>query len=320
MNLGLQETFVVVFSTLLLLSAIATGVGEWLNSHTFDALRLARLRIVNSRIRASWSVTALFAIAFTFGDAALLVVFAFASFFALREFVSLTPIKPSDHWALVFAFYGVIPIQYVLIGLHQYALYSAFIPVYVFLIMPIIMAIKQDTERYLERAAKVQWGMMISVYCISHAPAISTLGIKGYEGRGPLLLLYFLLVLLLGDLLQVVATAALGGKTLVSTPNKTREGLLAGGAAAVLFGTALWWMTPFEWWQSMLMSAAIMFAGFTGSVVLTAVKKSLGARIWDTEVVLTRGVLDRLDAMSFAAPVFFQLTLYFFVAGPAITG
>ena len=82
---------------------------------------------------------------------------------------------------------------------------------YVFLLLPVIVAIRQDTERFLERVAKVQWGLMISVYCISHAPAIATLPIRGNEGRGPLLLLFFLLVLFLTDVLQIVFSAALGG-------------------------------------------------------------------------------------------------------------
>jgi phosphatidate cytidylyltransferase len=85
-------------------------------------------------------------------------------------------------------------------------------------------------------------------------------------------------------------------------------------AAAVsgLLGTALWWMTPFRWWQSTLMSLIVALAGFLGSVVLASVKKSLGARDWDTGIVGVRAVLDRLDALAFAAPVFFHLTAFLY--------
>jgi phosphatidate cytidylyltransferase len=93
MNLSQQETFLAVFGAVALLSAVATGVGQWALHQTTDPARLARLGVLNSRVRASWSVLGVFTIAFALGPVALLVVFALASFFALREFVSLTPIK-----------------------------------------------------------------------------------------------------------------------------------------------------------------------------------------------------------------------------------
>lgn len=212
------------------------------------------------------------------------------------------------------AFYLVIPLQYVLIAAGWYGLYSVMIPVYVFLLLPVVMAWRQDNERYLERIAKVQWGLMISVYCVSQAPAIATLHIAGYEGRGPLLLLYFLLVVQLSELLAVVASASVGRTPLNSNHNKSREGVLLGGAAATVVGALLWWMTPFSWWQSTLMAAVTVTAGFMGGLVLASVKASLGVREqWtETGVQLARGVLGRLDAVSFAAPVFFHLTVYFF--------
>jgi len=313
MDLTLNETFLAVACALAILSIVATGSGQWVASRTMDTVRLARLAIVNSRVRSSWSVLALFTVAFVIGPNALLVVFALASFFALREFVSLTPIKPSDHWALVMAFYLVIPAQYVLLGFGRANLFAVFIPVYVFLLMPVVMAIKQDTDLYLQRVAKVQWGLMISVYCVSHAPAIATLPIRGYEDRGPLLLLFFLLILFLTDLLQVIASTLLGGTPLKVNLNKTAKGVLAGGAAGILIGTALWWLTPFFWWQALGMSALIVSSGFMGTVVLSLVKRSLGAKQWDSELVLTRGVLERLDALMFAAPVFWQVTRYLWV-------
>jgi phosphatidate cytidylyltransferase len=313
MNLTLNETFLAVFCSLAILSALATGVGQWAAHQTLEPARLARLGVLNSRIRGSWSVLAVFTIAFALGPIALLVVFALASFFALREFLSLTPIKSSDHWALVVAFYFVIPAQYLLLGFGRASVFATFIPVYVFLLLPVIVAIRLDTERFLERVAKVQWGLMISVYCISHAPAIATLPIKGYEGRGPLLLLFFLLVLMLTDVLQILFSAALDGRALRSNPSKTVNGVLAGSAAGALIGTALWWMTPFTWWQALVMSLVIVGTGYLGSVVLSAVKRSLGARTWDSEFELTRGVLERLDALTFAAPLFWQITRYFWV-------
>ncbi|MBA2548149.1 MAG: phosphatidate cytidylyltransferase, partial [Burkholderiaceae bacterium] len=308
MGLTLNETFLAVFCALAILSLVATGAGQWITTRTMDTMRRTRMAIVNSRVRSSWSVLALFTVAFVIGPNALLIVFALASFFALREFVSLTPIKPSDHWALVVAFYFVIPAQYLLLFFGRANLFTVFIPVYVFLLMPVVMAVKRDQELYLQRVAKVQWGLMISVYCISHAPAIATLPIRGYEGRGALLLLFFLLILFVTDLLQVIASNFFGGAALEVSPNKTRNGVLAGGSAGILIGTALGGLTPFLWWQALLMSGLIVVSGYLGTVVLSLVKRSLGAKVWDSNLVLTRGVLERFDALTFAAPVFWQVT------------
>jgi phosphatidate cytidylyltransferase len=155
---------------------------------------------------------------------------------------------------------------------------------------------------------------MISVYCVSHAPAIATLAIPGYEDRGALLLLYFLLVLYLSELLALAASAAVGRTPLRSNPAKSVEGVAIGGIGATVAGALLCWMTPFSWWQSLLMAAAIVIAGFMGGQVLAAVKQSLGARdVWlEGGAPLARGVLGRIEALSFAAPVFYHLTLFFF--------
>lgn len=313
MELSLRETFFAVLAGLVLLFASATALGGWLAARTADVAQQTRISQLNSRIHASWLIVFLFTAGFALGDVALVVLFALTSFFALREFVALTPIRASDHWALVIAFYAVIPIQYVLVAAGGYGLFSVFVPVYMFLILPVVMALKRDTENYLQRIAKVQWGLMISVYCVSHAPAIAGLQVSGYEERGALLLLYFLLVLQMSEVFALIASASFGKTPLASNPDKTREGVLVGGAGATLLGTLLWWMTPFTVEQSLLMSAAVVVAGFMGGLVLTSVKRSLGARDWAEDgVLLSRGVLDRIDSLAFAAPVFFHLTLFFF--------
>ncbi len=313
MDLTLHQTFFLVLGGLVLLFATATGLGTWLTLRTTDVVKLLWIRQLNSRIRASWLIVLLFAIGFALGEVALAVIFALASYFALREFVALTPIKPADHWALVLAFYIVIPVQYLLVASGWYGLYAVLIPVYLFLILPVVMAWRQDTELYLQRVAKVQWGLMLSVYCVSHAPAIATLEPPGYEGRGALLLLYFLLVVQMSDMLAVMASASFGRTPLRSNHSKSREGVLLGSVGATVLGTLLWWMTPFTWWQAALMSAATVFAGFMGGLVLASVKRSLGERLWDDGVRLSRGVLERLEGITFAAPVFFHATVYFFV-------
>jgi phosphatidate cytidylyltransferase len=313
MELTLQQTFLAVFGGLALLAVAASVFVHRLMARTADPVKLTWIGQLNSRLQVSWLILLLFAVGFALGEVALAVIFALASFFALREFVALTPTKPADHIALIIAFYVAIPVQYVLVASGWYQLYAVFIPVYLFLILPVIMAWRHDTELYLQRVAKVQWGLMLSVYCVSHAPAIATLEPPGYEGRGSLLLLYFLLIVQMSENIAVAASASLGRTPLRSNPNKSREGVLIGGGAATVLGTLLWWMTPFAWWQAALMSAVTVFAAFVGGLVLASVKRSLGERQWDQGVALSRGVLERLEGITFSAPVFFHATVYFFV-------
>ena len=83
------------------------------------------------------------------------------------------------------------------------------IPVYAFLYVPTRSALSGDTTEFLERVAEIQWGLMVAVYCVSHAPALLMLKIPGYEGNAKLLL-YLVLVVQMSDVLQYVWGKLLG--------------------------------------------------------------------------------------------------------------
>ena len=70
---------------------------------------------LNSRIKAWWAMVALLGVAFAFGKAGVIVLFALASLAALREFITLTPTRRGDHMALAVAFFVVLPLQYYLV-------------------------------------------------------------------------------------------------------------------------------------------------------------------------------------------------------------
>lgn len=165
---------------------------------------------LNARINAWWVMVVVIGIAFVFGKYGVIVLFYGVSFYALREFMTLTPTRRSDYPALVAAFYVALPVQYVLIAMDWYGLFSIFIPVYLFLLLPILASLGGDTTRFLERASKVQWGLMIAVYCVSSVPALMTLDIPGYEGRNLLLIAWLILVVQLSDVLQYVCGKLFG--------------------------------------------------------------------------------------------------------------
>lgn len=316
MRLGitLQETYSLVLVVLLLLAIIGTSYCQWAIRKATSPEQIERIRVVNSRVKMGWWLIVVFALAFWFGQNALLVVFALVSFFTFREFVALTPIKVSDHWALVVSFYIVIPLQYILIGLDRYWLFTVLIPVYLFLLLPVLMSLRPDNDRFLDRVAKIQWGLMLSVYCISHAPALMNFDITRFGSSPSLLLLFYLLIVFLGDLFVVMASSYFGGKTLRDNPHKTVKGILVGGAITILVGYALFWMTPFRTWQALVMAVVIVVTGTFGDIVISSVKRSLGSRFMDGDKYLGRGNLERLAPLMFSAPIYYHITQAYFAA------
>jgi len=264
-------------------------------------------------VRAWWVMVAVLAACFLLGRTATIVLFAIASLFALREFVTLTPTRQGDHLPLVVCFYVLLPVQYLLIGDDWYNLFAIFLPVYGFLLLPVLTTLGSDTGQFLERVTKLQWGLMITVYCVSYVPALLLLKIPHY-GDNLLLVIYLLLVVQISDVLQYVFGKLLGKHKIapIVSPSKTVEGFVGGGASATAIGASLWWITPFTPVQAAGLAAVIVLAGFLGGLALSAVKRSLGAKDWGSLIEGHGGMLDRLDSVSFAAPVFFHLTRYFF--------
>lgn len=295
-----------VFALLAIASAIGFALSRLRPNETVANL--------NARIKAWWAMVAVFSVAFAVGKELTIALFALTSFYCLREFLSITPTRPEDHRAVAVAFYLFVPLQYWLIWDGWQSLFSILIPVWAFLALPVLAVLKGETEDFMARTARIQWALMLTVFCISHAPALLILKIPGFEGQNFLLLFFLITVVQLSDVLQYVF-GKLWGRHKVAprvSPAKTWEGLIGGGLSATAAGTALWWITPFAPWQVALMALAIVLAGFAGGLVLSAVKRSLGAKDWSTMIEGHGGALDRMDSVSFAAPVFFHLTNYFF--------
>lgn len=270
------------------------------------------VRNLNARIKAWWAMVAVFAVAFAFGKAVTLVLFALTSFYCLREFISLTPTRPSDHHAIAAAFYLFIPLQYWLIWIGWLTMLTILIPVYAFLLLPVLAVIRGETQDFLLRTAKIQWGLMLTVFCISHAPALLILNIPDY--RNVYLLFFLVTVVQLSDVFQYVFGKLFGRHKIAPnvSPSKTIEGFVGGGLAATAVGAGLFWITPFTPIEAGGMALAIVLAGFCGGLVLSAVKRSLGAKDWGTMIEGHGGALDRMDSVTFAAPLFFHLVNYFY--------
>ncbi len=313
----MSTTTLALVGTVLALLGLATGVGQLLKRQSGTGLDPAAIEQFNQRIRAWWLLCAVLAASFIIpGRWAIELLFGLLSFWALREFITLTPTRMADHRALFWVFFAFTPLQYVLVAAEKYQLYSVLIPVYGFLFVPARIALAGDYKRYLERCAKIQSGLMICVYCLSHAPALLHLHFEDSSYDNRQLLFYFVLVVVGGDAFCYLTEKLFGRHTIVPSinANRTWEGLLGGVACASLFGMALVWATPFKLHEAALMAAIATLMGFAGGLTMSAIKRDRGVKDYGTLVQGHGGVLDRIDSICFAAPVFFHLTQYFFAA------
>jgi phosphatidate cytidylyltransferase len=292
--------------------AVASLIGWLLKLRYAPEEAHATIDNLNSRIRAWWWMVGILGTAFVFGKRGVIVLFALMSFFALREFITLCYTRRGDHMVLLLSFFVALPMQYALIWIDWYGLYSIFIPVYAFLILPIFAALGADTTRFLERASKVQWGLMICVFCLSHVPALMTLNIPGYEGRHLLLIAFLVLVVQGSDVLQYIWGKLLGKHKVAPalSPSKTWEGLIGGVASATALGALLHGITPFTAPQAAMIAFIICLMGFFGGLVMSAIKRDRGVKDWGSMIEGHGGMLDRLDSVVFAAPIFFHIVRY----------
>ncbi|VAV98186.1 Phosphatidate cytidylyltransferase [hydrothermal vent metagenome] len=296
----------------LIILTVASAIGSLLSARPRDRASRAVIENLNARINAWWVMAILLGLAFWMGRSGVIILFGICSFASLREFVTLTNARRADHWMLVAVFFIVLPMQYILIWTDWYGFFTIFIPVYVFLGLPILSVIRGESENFLIRVAEVQWAAMVTIYCISYVPALLSLQIPGYEGQNVLLIAFLIIVVQASDVLQYI-WGKLTGKTKIAprlSPSKTVEGFVGGVLSATVLGAGLWWITPFTFWQAGIMAMIIALMGFFGGLVMSAIKRDRGVKDWGDVIAGHGGFIDRLDSVIFAAPIFFHLTHY----------
>jgi len=306
--------FVIIFGVLTLatIASFLRSLGQLTSEQASLHERLKR------DLRAVWIGTVLFWVSWVLGAFVATLLFAVVSFLAFREFITLTHTRRGDHRALLAAFFLVLPIQYSLAGGRAFDLFSVFIPVYAFAALPILAALGNDPTRFLERTSKIQWGTMVCVYGMSHAPALLLLDFKGYEKRGAFLVLYLVLVVACAQIAQEIASRRLRRRPVARHISRSFSwrawgiGVLTGA----LVGGLLYWVTPFKAPQAVLIGAIAAGCGTLGELVMKALKRDAGVRRWGNRASVTGavGLLDRVAPLCFAAPVFFHSVRWYFGA------
>lgn len=328
-NITLDPRTNILLGTVLGILAAAYFVGRALRRQPESTADPAVIRTFNLRVRAWWMMFLILIAGLILGYVATVVLFGLISFWALREFITMTPTRRGDHRTLFWTFVVFTPLQYVLVGLGKYELYSVMIPVYASLFLPARIAIAGDPKRFLERVAKIQAGLLICVYSLSHAPALLGLVLatadkkawiidaaSGQRGSNASVLFFFVLIVQLNDSFQFLWSRLWGQHVIAPQINASRtwEGLVGGVLSTMIAGTLLWWATPFGLYWAGPIAGLVSLAGFAGSMTMSGIKRDRGVKDYGTLVSGHAGVLDRIDSLCFAAPVFFHITRNFFSA------
>ncbi len=284
-------------------------------------------RNLKQRTCAWWIMIGVLGAGLALGETALVALFAALSFVGLREMLRLIPEEDRDP-GLLPSLMVITLMHYLFLWRHWYGLYSIFIPVYAFLFLPAVSALRARVHGFGRRAASVQWSLMVSVYAISYVPALLQLPVAIEQGRATAegsapgsggteaaaLLLFMVIVVQGSDVLQYVWGKTLGRHPIAPTvsPNKTWEGFVGGVLSATALGAALWWATPFTPWEAAAISLLSCGMGFVGGLVMSAIKRDAGIKDFGTLIPGHGGIMDRFDSLAFAAPIFFHVTRFFF--------
>lgn len=308
---ALQSVLALVLAVLVMASIVSESIA--FRQRRKSDLATETVQNLVTRVRAWWGMVAVLFLTSLGGRNALFTLYALLSMLALREFLTLTPTHRADHRVLTWVFFLLVPLHYYLAAVGWYVMFLILIPVYAFALIPAHLAWRGETSAFLDRSAKIQWGVLVCVYFVSYVPMLQLVPLRGVPQGSPRLLFFLVLVSQLSDVFQYVFGKLLGRHKIAPSvsPNKTVEGFVLGGGAAVALGGALHFATPFGPLGAIALSTLVVLAGFIGGLVMSAVKRSLGAKDWSAAVPGHGGVLDRLDSLVFSAPVFFHFVVFF---------
>lgn len=315
---------------LVLLVLISLGAllaaGQTLKRKPESHIDPAILRNFNKRVTSWLTICVMLVIALMLHRSVTIALFGFVSFWALREFITMTPTRRGDHRTLFWVLFGFTPLQYVLVGIDNYDLFTIVIPVYASLFIPARIAFAGDHKRFLERTAKIQFGLLICVYSLSHAAALLNLKLAKWDSAARAwelwesdtygLLFFFIAMVQVSDILHFLWDRLFGRHVIAPAVNatKTWEGLLGAACCTSLVGMVIQVVlpvTPFTWWGAGFMALIISIMASSGSMTMSAIKRDRGVKEHGTLVMGHAGVLDRIDSICFSAPIFFHLTRFF---------
>jgi phosphatidate cytidylyltransferase len=271
---------------------------------------------------ASWCwIVAIFATMLVANRSISIVLFGFLSFLAFKEYISLIPTRLSDRRVLFWAYLAIV-IQYYWISIGWYIMFLIFVPIYMFLFLPMRMVIAGETEGFLKAIGTIHWGLMLTVFSLGHLAYLLMLPDRGNPVAGSAgLILYLVFLTEINDIAQYIWGKSFGSHPVTPTvsPNKTWEGLIGGIVTTTILAILIApWLTPFDLIHALAIGLIIGCTGFIGDVTISALKRDLGVKDSGTSIPGHGGILDRLDSLTYTAPIFFHFTVYFYFRGMLI--
>nr|WP_321532367.1 phosphatidate cytidylyltransferase [uncultured Desulfuromonas sp.] len=268
---------------------------------------------LSQRVRSWWVMVVVFSLAIISNKTISILFFALISFLALKEYLSLIPTRRADRRVLFWA-YLTIPIQYYWVAIGWYGMFIIFIPVYVFLFLPTRMMLIGETKDFLRAAGTLHWGGMITVFSLSHMAFLLVLPAAGNPAAGGAgLVLYLVFLTQFNDVAQYTWGKLFGKTPIVPTvsPKKTWEGFGGGVATSILCAMLLApLLTPLNFIESACAGLLISGGGFIGDVIISAVKRDIGVKDSGSLLPGHGGILDRIDSLTYTAPLFFHFIYY----------
>lgn len=299
-----------LYAMCLVLSLLAlASMVQWLLQYKHPERDYIELK---QRINSWWWMIGILFICLALSTTTAIILFAFISFLALKEFFSIVPLRLNDR-RVVFLAYLAIPLQYYWVAIGWYGMFIIFIPVYVFLLLPMRMVLIGETKGFIQSAGIIHWACMLTVYCISHVAYLLVLPEKNPQAGGLGLVIFILFMTELNDISQYIAGKLFGQHKIIPkvSPNKTWEGFIGGLLCISLLSILIApWLTPLNAWQGLGAGVLISGAGFIGDVVISSVKRDLAIKDSGTLIPGHGGILDRLDSLMYTAPLFFHYCYY----------
>ena len=297
-----------IFGALLLSTLIVQTLTRLKPSGDFSNLR--------QRVNSWWVMVTVFSLAMTLSRNVSIVFFAFISFLALKEFLSLIPTRRADRRVLFWA-YLAIPVQFYFVYLEWYGMFIIFIPVYMFLLLPLRMVTIGQTKGYVRAAGTIHWGLMLTVFCLSHTAFMLVLQESNAPNAspGPGLVLFLVVLTQLNDVCQFIWGKSLGRRKILPkvSPGKTWAGFLGGVASTTVIA---WQAGPFltmlNGSQAAISGFIIGVGGFVGDVNLSALKRDLKVKDSGSLLPGHGGILDRVDSLTYTAPLFFHYVYWLY--------
>lgn len=271
-----------------------------------------------TRMKSFWIIVFLFTGAFMFNKVSAILLIMLISYLALKEFFSMIPTRRADRRVLLWAYLS-IPIQFYFLYTGWITMFYLFIPLYLFILIPLRMVLIGDTEGFLKSCGTIHWGLMTCVYAIGYFAAYFSIPNDINPAGGALgLLLYILVLTVFNDFSQYFFGRTLGKNKVIQkvSPNKTWEGLIGGIISTTI--VAMWLsklLTPLTLKQAFVIGIILSIAGFFGDITMSAIKRDMEVKDTGTLLPGHGGILDRLDSMIFTVPLFFHYIAYYFNIG-----